>query len=217
MTFRVKVILLAVGLVLAGVVVYVVGEELGRPTAEKAAKLFKDGNWKEAYSAYSQLALDKEADGVKVVEYFNRALDCQRRLGNESDIDAFREEAIVVHAKNWRLLQAAAVSYAQGEHQGYIVAGKFNRGYARRGRVKYVNAYERDRVRAMQLMVQAMAATAGESDKGAVGQFYVDFVESENSNGFHAPQEAARILGEAIDHFRKGQVALRPLPGRSGP
>jgi len=44
------------------------------------------------------------------------------------------------------------------------------------------------------------------------GQFYVDFVESENSNGFHAPQEAARILGEAIDHFRQGQVTLRPLP-----
>jgi nitrite reductase (cytochrome c-552) len=43
------------------------------------------------------------------------------------------------------------------------------------------------------------------------GQFYVDFVESENSSGFHAPQEAARILGEAIDHFRRGQVALRPL------
>jgi nitrite reductase (cytochrome c-552) len=43
------------------------------------------------------------------------------------------------------------------------------------------------------------------------GQFYVDFVESENSNGFHAPQEAARILGEAIDYFRQGQVSLRPL------
>jgi nitrite reductase (cytochrome c-552) len=45
------------------------------------------------------------------------------------------------------------------------------------------------------------------------GQFYLDFVESENSNGFHAPQEATRILGEAIDLFRKGQVSLRPLPG----
>jgi nitrite reductase (cytochrome c-552) len=43
------------------------------------------------------------------------------------------------------------------------------------------------------------------------GQFYLDFVESENSNGFHAPQEATRILGEAIDWFRKGQVSLRPL------
>jgi nitrite reductase (cytochrome c-552) len=43
------------------------------------------------------------------------------------------------------------------------------------------------------------------------GQFYVDFVESENSNGFHAPQEAARILGVALDTFRQGQVSLRPL------
>jgi nitrite reductase (cytochrome c-552) len=40
-------------------------------------------------------------------------------------------------------------------------------------------------------------------------QFYVDFVESENSTGFHAPQEAARILGEAIDLCRKGQIAVR--------
>ncbi len=47
------------------------------------------------------------------------------------------------------------------------------------------------------------------------GQFYLDFVESENSNGFHAPQEAARILGEAIDYFRKGQVSLRPLVAAS--
>ena len=40
------------------------------------------------------------------------------------------------------------------------------------------------------------------------GMVYV--VESENSNGFHAPQEAARILGEAIDYLRQGQLALRP-------
>lgn len=41
-------------------------------------------------------------------------------------------------------------------------------------------------------------------------QFYLDFVEAENSMGFHAPQEAARILGESIDAARQGQVALRP-------
>ncbi len=43
------------------------------------------------------------------------------------------------------------------------------------------------------------------------GQFLLDFVESENSIGFHAPQEAVRILGLAIDLFRQGQVSLRPL------
>jgi nitrite reductase (cytochrome c-552) len=41
-------------------------------------------------------------------------------------------------------------------------------------------------------------------------QFMIDFIESENSSGFHAPQEAARILGNAIDHVRRGQASLRP-------
>jgi nitrite reductase (cytochrome c-552) len=40
-------------------------------------------------------------------------------------------------------------------------------------------------------------------------QFYIDFVEAENSTGFHAPQEAARILGEAMNYARQGQIALR--------
>ena len=37
-------------------------------------------------------------------------------------------------------------------------------------------------------------------------QWRVDFVNAENSMGFHAPQEAARILGEAIDYARTGQI-----------
>lgn len=40
-------------------------------------------------------------------------------------------------------------------------------------------------------------------------QFFLDFVEAENSTGFHAPQEAARILAESVDEARQGQLALR--------
>ncbi len=40
-------------------------------------------------------------------------------------------------------------------------------------------------------------------------QFLLDFVEAENSVGFHAPQEAARILAQSIDYCRKGQNSLR--------
>lgn len=39
--------------------------------------------------------------------------------------------------------------------------------------------------------------------------FYIDFIEAENSGGFHAGQEAARILAEAIDDARQGQLILR--------
>jgi len=42
-------------------------------------------------------------------------------------------------------------------------------------------------------------------------QFLLDFVEAENSVGFHAPQEAARLLQKSIDFTRRGQLALRPL------
>lgn len=37
-------------------------------------------------------------------------------------------------------------------------------------------------------------------------QWRIDFIAAENSMGFHAPQEAARILGEAIDYARQGQI-----------
>jgi nitrite reductase (cytochrome c-552) len=61
------------------------------------------------------------------------------------------------------------------------------------------------------------ARAAGKSDadlKTALylqrrAQFYLDFVEAENSTGFHAPQEAARILGESINFSRQGQIAVR--------
>ncbi|MCX7719420.1 MAG: ammonia-forming cytochrome c nitrite reductase subunit c552 [Candidatus Sumerlaeaceae bacterium] len=47
-------------------------------------------------------------------------------------------------------------------------------------------------------------------------QFLVDFIEAENSMGFHAPQEAVRILGVSIDTARKGQASLRGLlPART--
>jgi nitrite reductase (cytochrome c-552) len=40
-------------------------------------------------------------------------------------------------------------------------------------------------------------------------QFYLDFVEAENSMGFHAPAEAVRTLGLSMDASRQGQLALR--------
>ena len=61
----------------------------------------------------------------------------------------------------------------------------------------------------------AKAAGASDAELAAArqhhrkAQFYLDFIEAENSMGFHASQEAARILAESIDASRKGQVSLR--------
>ncbi len=42
-------------------------------------------------------------------------------------------------------------------------------------------------------------------------QWRLDFVSAENSMGFHAPQEVARILAEAIDYARQGQLVAKQL------
>jgi len=39
-------------------------------------------------------------------------------------------------------------------------------------------------------------------------QWLLDWVHAENSMGFHADQEATRLLGQAIDAARKGQISL---------
>lgn len=47
-------------------------------------------------------------------------------------------------------------------------------------------------------------------------QWRLDFVAAENSMGFHAPQEAARILGESINLFRQAQIASIQLLQKRG-
>jgi nitrite reductase (cytochrome c-552) len=74
--------------------------------------------------------------------------------------------------------------------------------------------------RASRTNTAGSAGTTGSTDAALTtaqdfqrrAQFYLDFIESENSNGFHASQEAARILGESINFSRKGQIALRGAP-----
>jgi nitrite reductase (cytochrome c-552) len=53
------------------------------------------------------------------------------------------------------------------------------------------------------------ARLAGPRDAQRQAQFLLDFIEAENSMGFHASQETMRILALSIDHTRRGHVALR--------
>jgi nitrite reductase (cytochrome c-552) len=68
-------------------------------------------------------------------------------------------------------------------------------------------------VEAIDAIVAAKAAGATEEQlKDALrfqrkAAFYWDFVAAENSTGFHSPQEAARVLANAIDAARQAQIA----------
>ncbi len=71
-------------------------------------------------------------------------------------------------------------------------------------------------------IVAAKAAGATDEELAEVfalqrkAMWRLDFISSENSSGFHAPQEAARILAESIDYSRQAQsAALRLKAGET--
>ncbi len=80
---------------------------------------------------------------------------------------------------------------------------------------------------AMTDMVDAiMEAKAAGADDEALKDIFVlqrkamwrlDYISSENSRGFHADQEAARILGESIDYSRQAQAAALRLRAPEAP
>jgi uncharacterized protein YfaS (alpha-2-macroglobulin family) len=139
-----------------------------------ALKAFKDGNYQDAYLLYQKLCLETANDPNLIGSDLLQAWYCLRNLNRLVELDAFREDVINRHSNNWRLLRSAAASYSQNSHWGYMVAGEFNRG-PHRGGGRYVNAIQRDRVRALQLMNRALELTAVEPKRYEVADLCLDF------------------------------------------
>jgi uncharacterized protein YfaS (alpha-2-macroglobulin family) len=140
----------------------------------QAAKAYNDKNWKIAYEGLRKIALDPKNDPKLVGKDLELAIQSLLHLGRNDEVDDFREDVIKVHAKNWRLLATAAQTYVNGEHYGFMVAGKFQRG-GHRGGGHIVNSLQRDRARALQLMQQALENSDKEEDKAALASFNLQF------------------------------------------
>jgi len=141
-----------------------------RERSKQMNETFRQGNYKEAYEGFRRLALDPQNNPRLVGNDLNMAVQCLRQLNRVDEIDALLEETVKVHKRNWWLLWNAAQNYMKVPHHGFIVAGKFQRGN-HRGGGRVVNATERDRVRALQLMVQAMPLAMKDEDHGKVGNY----------------------------------------------
>ncbi len=140
-----------------------------------AQKAYNDRNYKDAYEIFRRLALDTEAkEPTQVGNDLNMAVACLQQLNRTSEIDEFREALIEAQAKNWRALLAAAQSYVNVDHHGFMIAGEFQRG-RHRGGGQVVNATQRDRVRAMQLMVDALPMALEDDNRWDVAEFLVQF------------------------------------------
>jgi hypothetical protein len=204
------------GLLLLGV--FVAGAMSAAPspaeTRKMSQKLMNDGNWKDAYEGFHKLCLDQDNDPQQVGDDLARAIQCLNNLGRTKEIDGLLAGTITAHKDNWRLLLAAAQQYVGIDHQGFLIAGAFERGQ-HRGGGKVVNAVERDRVRALQLLQQAIPLTQKDDRKPEVAQFFLNLSEILLSNrGVHEAWRLQTLTPlDQLPDYDEGSFGFREYIG----
>ncbi|MCI0684580.1 MAG: MG2 domain-containing protein [Gemmataceae bacterium] len=211
---KARLALVAAVLALGGVWLVAGGSPDNQKQRDLWTKTFQAGNFKDAFEGLKKLCLDPKNDPMQVGKDLQLAVDALRRLGRIDEADDFRESVIKVHAKNWRLLAAAADSYAnQPDHHGFIVAGKFHRG-TKRGGARYVNTMLRDRARALQLLDEAHQLMANENDKLAAAGFYMQFARHLMYAGNHEPWRLQYLTDlSKLPDYEEGYIYRRGFGG----
>ncbi len=117
--------------------------------------LYHQNNYKEALDLGKKELLEQKQTGTKAVKLLDVAIKCLNRLRKQNELDDLFEKTVAEYSDSWRVLQAVALAYNSAPHYGYMIGNNFERGWHRRGG-RYINSYDRDRIRAIQLYVQAM-------------------------------------------------------------
>lgn len=146
---------------------------------EKSSKLYEQGRWKEALDGFKKYISEdpvKPDDNVK--NAFEKSVECLSRLGNINEFDELAESSVKKHPVNWKLLVRVASEYTHIRHDAYIINDTVSRIVYKSGG-RYADLSARDRVRAIQLFVQAepLLNKDGVSDKEKF-DFYMAFAGS---------------------------------------
>jgi len=144
----------------------VFGQSSDQKERDAAAKLYNDGNYKEAFEAYRNLVLSKESNLEPLYNDLSMANSALSSAGNQGDMDELLEAVLRARPGQWKVNQAVGYAYSFIPHNGTIVAGKFTRGRVD-GNGKYVDSTERDRIRSLQLLVEAIPMSASEPSSSA--------------------------------------------------
>ncbi|QDU81689.1 MG2 domain protein [Polystyrenella longa] len=149
------------------------------PLFEQANQEQKDGNYKNAYDIYHDLVLKPETDTTTARRSLQELTTCLYNLDRIGEIDPLLEMVVMVHGDDWRIVQEVANSYRSVQHYGYIIGDEITRGHSRGG-AQYVSLEERDRVRALQLMVQALELKLQDTEVKAKekGDFYFELANT---------------------------------------
>ncbi|MFK7820108.1 MAG: MG2 domain-containing protein, partial [Planctomycetaceae bacterium] len=183
-----------------------------------AARAQQDGEFKDAYEIYRRLLLESLPDQQAHKDLPN-AIQCLNRLGRIGEFDKLLEDTISRHSTDWQLLREASQQYLNANHGGVIVAGEFKRG-PHRGPAKYVNASDRDRVRAIQLLLEAINVAKPKQGNGqsitntALSRIYRDLANTIRRSRSGAQLVALTDL-ESLPDYTSGSRFYRGGFGRT--
>ena len=148
------------------------------------------------------------------------AVNCLQQPRPLDEIDDFREAVIdrpqeqLAPAGDGRPDATPTI-----EHYGFIVAGKFYRGN-HRGGGRFVSTMQRDRVRALQLMQQALTLTAKEDRQGTPSaDFHLHFADMLlNGAGYHEPWRLQYLTDlSQLPDYEEGYSATGTAATRGAP
>jgi hypothetical protein len=129
----------------------------------QARKLKLDGNFAEAYQAYRAYVFAPGLDADQTAEDLLDGVACLQALQRIKETDGFVEEVLKAHADQLAVVVAAARATLDAPSYGFLIAGAFERG-GHRGGGEPVTSGERDRVRALQILVQASPLAGAATD-----------------------------------------------------
>ncbi|HUF61210.1 MAG TPA: hypothetical protein VMN36_03975 [Verrucomicrobiales bacterium] len=179
---------------------------------QRAAQLFEDGNFQEAYDLYRSLLTGPEHGGAAAEQDLQRAWECVQRLWNLGAIDALLEETIAAHPDDWRVLRGAAQVYRQLPDYGMEIEGSFRRGCGESGsRVLYSEA--RDRVRALQLLDRARGLVADDPDRADAAALLQRMVETLQENRPYWRLQEKTDLSELPEYALQPEYGWGDDPG----
>ncbi len=117
--------------------------------AQRADRLFTEGNYREALDAYRELLSQPVGADEDLGPQLSRAAECLGRLNLVHQLDELIETLAANAKQSWKTQQALAEVTLRAEHRGYLIDGEYRRGTRRRDRGTAANTIARDRVRAL--------------------------------------------------------------------
>ena len=176
---------------------------LDKPSRDNAEKLFAEGNFAEAYTQFRGLLQDNQDQPELAANDIQKAFQCLSNLGRVSEMDELVSQSLEWQPTNPHLLNTLASLIALGPHHGSLVGGKFVRGLAD-GQGKIVHATDRDRVRALQLTLDALKSI--DSAPSLKATVYMQLANLVRGGNFSLPAWKLQILTdtESLPDYEDG-------------